>query len=131
MPQAANIIVKRNDGTTDVTYTLLTPSAGDKVAARWRSNSVSGVASFRPELAMKSEAAANGATRRCVLSFILPNLVTVNGETVRKGQFSMSVTAIVPLDMDDTQVAEGVSQGVNLFASTLIKDSLKAGFAPT
>jgi hypothetical protein len=43
----------------------------------------------------------------------------------------IEVSAVVPQGMADTDVNEAVSQGLNLYAATLFKDSVKTGFAPT
>jgi hypothetical protein len=50
MPALADITVKMADGTTNITYTGIVPSAGDKTPAVWRSNSVGGSIGQRPEL---------------------------------------------------------------------------------
>lgn len=47
MPNMANITVKKADGTTDVVYTALTPSAGDKTSARWSLTASSTKANLR------------------------------------------------------------------------------------
>jgi len=60
MPSMANITVKKNDGTTDATYTALTPSAGDKVSAQWRNNSQSTIAANRAAYALKAERTTSG-----------------------------------------------------------------------
>lgn len=48
MPTLSNITVKKNDGTTDVIYTGVAPSAGDKSPAVLRNNSLGSAAAFHP-----------------------------------------------------------------------------------
>lgn len=131
MPQMADIIVKKDDGTTNITYTALTPSSGDKVAAQWRSNTVSTIAGHRPAFALKSERTGAG-DRRMRSTFVYPYTVTdVNGVPQLVARVSFEVSGLIPQNVPDTVIAEAVSQHANLHASTLVKDSEKAGFAPT
>jgi hypothetical protein len=127
----ANINVFKNDGTTSVTYTALTPSAGDKVAAQWRQNAASTVAAFRPQLALKAERTTSGSARRVRDTYVYPVVKVVNGVDTVIGKISFESTGLIPENVDDADVAEAVSQYANLRASVLIKDSYKAGFAPT
>jgi hypothetical protein len=50
MPSQANIVVKKNDGTTDITYTAVQPSSGDGVQAIWKSQTVGTAPVHQPEL---------------------------------------------------------------------------------
>lgn len=132
MPQIANITVKKNDGTTDVVYTQTVPSAGDKTPAIWRSNSVGTAAAHRPEFRVKSESNGPKTARRVEGTLMYPSLVTgTDGKVTVADRCILSINAVVPLGMSDADVNEAVSQGVNLFASTLIKDTIKSGYAPT
>lgn len=132
MPQMANITVKKNDGTTDIVYTAMIPSAGDKSAAIWRSNSVGTAPAFRPELTCLSQSNGPRTARRVNLKFSYPSLVTgSDGKVSVADRAIIEVSAVVPQGMADADLNEAVSQGLNLAASTLIKDTVKAGFAPT
>jgi hypothetical protein len=53
------------------------------------------------------------------------------GKTQVADRFLLEVSALVPNGMPDTDLAEAVAQSCNLTAATLIKDSIKSGFAPT
>jgi hypothetical protein len=132
MPQMADITVKKNDGTTDIVYTQMIPSAGDKSAAIWRSNSIGSAAAFRPELQAVSTANGPKTARRVNLKYSYPSLVTgSDGKTNISDRLIIDVSAVVPQGMADTDVNEAVSQGLNLCSSALIKSTVKAGFAPT
>lgn len=131
MPAMANITVKKNDGTTDVAYTAVAASGGDKSPAVWRNNTVGSAAAHRPQLKMTSQSNQDGTTRRMRYDFAYPELVTdENNVTTVLNKFTFSVDVGVPQGMDETALNEGVSQGFNLVASTLSKDSSKAGYAP-
>jgi hypothetical protein len=65
-------------------------------------------------------------------SFTYPSLFTdTYGKVTVQARYNLTFSLIVPVDMPDTDVAEGVYQGMNLLASTLVKQSAEAGYAPT
>lgn len=133
MSAIANITVKKADGTTDVVYTAVVPSAGDKSPAIWRSNSVGAALAFRPEFRMTTELSGGGKSRRFVLNFSFPSVAvdstTSRSSVAQRGNFAL--TGVVPLDMPDSDVAEYIEQGFNLLHSTLVKTSVASGYAPT
>jgi len=132
MPSMSNITVKKNDGTTDVVYTAFTPSAGDKTPAAWKNQTVGTAASHRPELKLSSRDNGLNTARRVDGVFSYPSLVTgTDGKTTVSDKLIINFSAVVPKGMADVDVNEAVSQGCNLVASVLIKDSLKIGYAPT
>lgn len=132
MPDMADITVKKNDGTTNITFTKMVASAGDKAPAIWRSTTVGTAAGHQPELRMTSRSNGPGTARRVDIHFSYPSTaVGSDGKTniIERGVFDMS--AVVPLGMPTADLNEYVSQGLNLLASTLVNSSMKAGFAPT
>lgn len=132
MPQMANITVKKNDGVTDVVYTAVVPSAGDKSPAVWRNNTVGTAASHRPEFRTISRDNGTSSARRVDFSAVYPYTVTgADGRIVVADKFSLSGSALVPKGMPDTDIGEAVSQTLNLAASALIKQAVKDGYAPT
>lgn len=132
MPQMADITVKKNDGTTDVIYTAFTPSAGDKTPAAWKNLTVGTAQAHRPDFRLVSRDNGTGSGRRVDGTYTYPSLVTgTDGKTSIADKLILNISAIVPKNMADADVNEAVSQGCNLVASTLIKGSLKIGYAPT
>lgn len=132
MPSMANITVKKNDGTTDVMFTAVVPSAGDKSSAVWRSMSVGTAPSHRPELRCSSQSNGANTARRVEGTFVYPQTVTgTDGKITVANKAFLSFSALVPQSMADAEINEFVSQGVNLAASTLVKDTIKSGYAPT
>lgn len=132
MPQMANITVKKNDGTTDVTYTGVVPSSGDKSPAIWRNTSVGTASAHRPEFQLLSFANGPKTARKLEGKVMYPVLATgSDGKVNVVDRGWIMVSGILPTTMNDTDVNELVSQAFNLFASALVKDSFKSGYAPT
>jgi len=50
MPTMGNIVVKKADGTTDITYSSVVPSAGDTSPAIWQSQTVGSAPLHYPQL---------------------------------------------------------------------------------
>jgi len=132
MPSQSDITVKKNDGSTDITYTKVQASGGDKSPAIWRSNSVGSANAFRPELRIISVANGGNSARRVDLQFTYPVTAEgADGKTYVTDRFNFAGSGIVPQAMTDTDVAEAVSQAMNLAASSHVKDQFKAGYAAT
>lgn len=132
MPNMAAITVKKNDGTTDVVYTNVAASSGDKTPAVWRNNTVGTAAAHRPELTVSSQSNGPRTARRLLIKGVYPTLVTgTDGKVSVADRFIFEATAVVPQGMPDTDVNEGVSQMCNLMASALMKDQIKSGYAAT
>jgi hypothetical protein len=131
MTQAADITVKKADGTTDIVWTLMQPASGDGSAAVWRSNTVGDSPAVRPQLSVTSKAAASGV-RHVNGTVSYPSFVEdANGiQQVQGVNYINFHASIAPgaLDSDSTEVA---AQTANLLASPLMKAVLASGFAPT
>jgi hypothetical protein len=127
----ANLTVKKNDTTTDVVYTAVAASGGDNSPAVWRNNTVGSAPAHRPELRMQSRLNGTGTARRVDVHFSYPSLRTGTDGAITigdRGVFDCSI--VVPQGMADVDLNEYVSQGLNLLATTLMKDSVKGGYAP-
>lgn len=132
MSSMADIVVKKNDTTTDITWTALTASAGDGVAAQWRSESVATQVNAKPQLNMVTKFNGPKTARRVEITLRYPqsatdtttSLVSVVNNVI--GNFSM----VLPAGTPDTVINEAVSQFTNLLKSSLILGSIKAGYAP-
>lgn len=132
MPQIANLTVKKNDGVTDITYTAVVPSAGDKSPAVWRSQTVGSAAAHQPEIRLSSRSNGTGTARRLEGQGTYPSLVTgTDGRVSVADRVVLSVSGVIPQGMPAADVNEAVSQLLNGFATVLIKDSFKTGYAPT
>lgn len=133
MPSMANITVKKADGTTDVTYVAATPSAGDKSPAVWTQNTGFPIQGFRPRFQLVT--GPNGANnmRRADASFTFPITYTDPGTGLTKLNRSVDakVTVHLPVELATTDWDQAFSQLGNLLTSSLVRDSIEEGFAPT
>lgn len=128
MPQMANITVKKADNTTDVIYTALTPSAGDTVAAQWSPNAVSAIAARRPVVSVTTKWNGRRDGRQFTVNGIFP---VFDEGGLKIGTIPMTFSGTVGRQIPDTDVAEAVHQFTNILAHTLMRESIKSGFAPT
>jgi len=131
MPNQTAITVKKNDGTTDVIYTGVVPSAGDKSPAKWRSP-IGSAPAFKPELTVVAAPNGNGQVRRLVAEFSYPVTSTAtDGKVSVTDKPKMRLEIPLPQGMDQAVLDEYVSQGLNLFASIHFRDQAKSGYAST
>lgn len=132
MPQITNLTVKKNDGSTDVTYTAIQAAAGDKIPAVWRNNSVGLSPGVRPELRLQSQSNGPKTARRLDGTYQWPSTaVGTDGRVNVVDRGILNISGVVPQGMTDADINEFVAQGLNLFASALIKQSFQSGYAPT
>lgn len=133
MASIANIVVKKADGTTDITYTALQPSSGDGVPAVWRCESIGSAAGLRPTLTLSSKWNGPRTARRLDFVYQYPQVYTdtATGLSSVKNRAVISGSAVVPIEMPDSDVAEAIAQAFNLTDSALFTDSVKSGFSPT
>jgi len=133
MPALANITVKKNDGTTDITYTGVVPSSGDSVPAIWKSKTVGSAPAHQPEARLVARDSGDKKKRVMRLTFLYPSTQTdsTTGRTtvVNKGWGQLDVT--LDNDMPTADSDEFVSQMTNLIKSSLIVSCLKDGYSAT
>lgn len=131
MPNMANIIVKKADNTTDVTYTQATPSAGDKSAAVWRNATVGTVNASRPTFTFMMMDNGTKKARRARSTFFWPKTrVDALGNVTVTGGISAESSHLIPQDMTSVEIAEAVAQFSSLLNSALLRQSLNDGYAP-
>jgi len=111
MPTMANITVKKSDGTTDVTFSALQGSSGDGVAAVWRCESVGTAAGHKPSVTMTSRWNGPRTARRVDASFMYPQIATdtATGLTSVVNKVPVTISAVVPVAVPDTVVAESIA----------------------
>lgn len=82
MATIANLTIKKSDGTTDIVWSSVNGSAGDKQPAIWRSNTIGGNVAVRPEFrAMaRTSGAADAQVRRVNCEFFYPEYYTIDGQ---------------------------------------------------
>lgn len=132
MPSIANITVKKNDGTTDIVWSAVAASAGDRSPAIWRSLTVGSAPAYQPVMKMTSRDNGTKSARRVDVEVTYPyTTVGSDGKTYLAEKAIFTGSWLCPQGMPIADFNEAVSQGMNLVATTLAKDSFKAGFAPT
>lgn len=131
MPQMADISVKKADGTTNVTYTALTPSAGDTVAARWRENTQAAVVGNRPAAMQFARMNGTGRARVVTTRVRFPIVRSEGGVTTLIGILPMELSGTISDSFSQSEIDEAVAQSINLFSSTLIRSGYTTGYAPT
>lgn len=133
MPSMANITVKANNGTTDVVYTAMSPSSGDGVPAVWRNEAGGTATAFKTSLQLVSKYNGNKTARRLNATYYMPQTATDSTTSLTRvvNTVPINFSIALPVETPQTIIDEAVSQFANLLVSTLIKDSLKSGYAPT
>jgi len=133
MTTAADIVVKKADGTTDITWSLLAGSGGDAAPAIWRSNTAAGTVGQRPTFQISSKWNGPKTARRVDMSGSFPSVYTNSntGQTEVRGTVPFSCSFAVPFDIASTDLAEAAAQLLNLCASTLAKSAVSTGYAPS
>jgi len=131
MPQINNIVLKNKAG-TDVTATVLSPSAGDSSAAKWRIETAA-VPMARPSLELITKANRTGTVRRAIGRIRVPYAV-VNPSTgltqvVNTPAFSFEV--LVGQDVPTANHEDFVAYATSFLNSPLVKASLESMIAPT
>lgn len=131
MPAMANLTVKKADGTTDIVWTALSPSAGDKVPAIWRSQTVGAAVAFRPEFRLWSYGVPSGLQRAVKSSLVYP-ILQVDGTVTKVIGYCTQVTETkLLLAAPDADAGEAVYQGFNLVGHASVKQAVKEGFSFT
>jgi len=131
MPAIANITIKKNDGTTDIVYTGVTPSSGDNSPAVWKSATVGTAPAHQPELRLVSREANKGQKRALRATFMYPQIATNTTTSLTSvvEKSTADVNWLVSKTMNATDINEMVSQFANLLCATLIKDCVKTGYS--
>lgn len=130
--QLSNITVKKADGTTDIVWSGLVPSSGDKNPAIWKSLTAGTSNAVRPEFRLRTEPNQTGSVRRCKLSFVYPITgIDSSGRTVVTDRIPFEGTFTVPQNVPDSLITEAVAQAFGLLNDPLVKQSIVQGYAPT
>jgi len=133
MATATNLTVKKYDGTTDVTYTLISGAPGDKLPAIWRNEAFDAIAGNRPVFTVLSKKIQNGGNKRLVEAKLqMPELYTdtTTGVTSVRLKDVISLPFTLDLSGKDVTHQECVAQFLNLMNSPAMRVVLVSGFAP-
>lgn len=131
MPQMTDITIKKNDGTTDITYVMQAPSNGDNTPAVWKATSVGTAPAHQPELRLTGKEAAQGKNRALRSTFMYPQVATntTTGLTSVVNQAMASTDWTFPKGMATADINEFVSQYANALKHALLVSCVKAGYS--
>lgn len=132
MPTMADITIKKDDGTTNVTYSSVVASGGDKSPAVWRDNGFGGTPGQRPEMRVSSQPTADNSGRKVTIHITYPSLYTDSSTGLTKvgTRANFKAELYVPAEMPDAFAAEFGAQVGNLLAADLIEAVMTSGYAP-
>jgi hypothetical protein len=132
----ASITVKKYDGVTDIIYDEVAASGGDGSPAVWRQDT--GAAAGLPiglRNLFKVWTMSNGpkTARQVKFNFVAPYALQDSTTTKYSASDRVVLEGIIsiPQALPATQINESVHQALNLLASTLVKASGVAGYAPS
>lgn len=135
MPSMASITVKKADGTTDIVYDSISASGGESSPAVWRQDT--GAAAGLPvglRSSFKLASKWNGpkTARQLSFEFNLPYAVQDSTTTLYSAKDKVVMTGLITMPQAiPSATLNEVNQALNLLASTLVKASAQAGYAPT
>lgn len=130
MATIADIVIKKADAVTNITFTAVAGSAGDKIPAAWRSETAASYRGNRPVFTMATQDNGSKTARRANLKVVFPLARTVGGVEAVADKVILDVSILVPNALTDVEIGEAVSQSLNLLGATQIVAAIKAGIAP-
>lgn len=136
MPNMASIIVKKNDGVTDITFDAVNASGGESSPAVWRQDTGAPAAlpvGLRPTFTLSSKWNGPKTARQLQFNLAFPYAVQDSTTTLYSAKDRVVYQGVItlPQGIPPTNLNEAVAQGLNLLASALMKSSAQAGYAPT
>jgi len=131
MPQMADIVVKKADNTTNVTFVAKVPSSGDKVACVWSQDAASVYRNQRPVVSALTQWNGPRTARRERVACDWPIVRTINGVPEVVHRIPAEFTAAIPSGLTDAEASEFVAQFTNVLSSALMRQILGEGYAAT
>lgn len=130
MANIADLVIKKADGTTNITFTAVAGSAGDKLPAAWRSETAATYRSNRPVFTMVTQDNGQKTARRANLKVVFPVVRTVSGVETVSDKVLLDASVLVPNALTDAEISEAVSQALNLLGAAAVVSAIKAGISP-
>lgn len=125
-----DITVKKADGTTDVVYTGVTGSAGDKSPAVYKNRTVGTTPAQNPTFTLVSASNGPGTSRRLKFSGQWPVVKQdAGGNVVVSGRSSVEGSFLLPQNIAQAEIDEVVHQFTGLLASVEVRAQLMSGYA--
>lgn len=129
MANIADIVVKKADNTTDITYNAVLGASGDNQAALWAVRSASGKQNFRPSMSMIARGNAARTMRRITVKTLHPVVANVAGVDTVTDVIMAETTYHLPMGVDDALKGELVAQHNNVLAA--VNDQVVIGYSFT
>lgn len=133
MAAAVDYTVKKYDGVTDIVWTVLSGSGGDKSPAVWRSNTAAGTIGQRPVISIIARDNGPKTARRVDINAVFPDVYTDanTGLTNVRSKIVCSFSAVLPGDTTSATLTEGVAQILHILGHNQTRDQLTSGYAAT
>lgn len=133
MTAAASMTVKKNDGTTDVTYNLLAASGGDKSPAVYRNTAAVGTGGQQPQITIQSRDNGDKTARRVDINFVFPSVYTDTASSLTqiRSKVVATLSVAIPLNVTSTDAVEAGAQFAHLLNTAQVIAVLQNGYAPT
>ena len=128
MPNMANIVVKKADGTTNYTFTVLSGAAGDGSFAQWRGEG--STPALAANLRLKTLWNAKKDQRRTEISGAYPKVETVAGVNTVTSIVPFSFMASMPQNFTAAEANDAAAVISNVIASALVRESVATGVSP-
>lgn len=136
MPNMANITVKKADGTTDITFDVVSAAGSDGQPAEWRQDTGANAAlpvGLRAKIKLSSKWNGPKTARQIAYEATFPYAVLSNDTGLYSARDRVVATGVItmPQGIPAANLNEAAYQIPNLLASALFKQSIAAGYAPT
>lgn len=132
MPSMADLVVKKNDGTTNITWTAIQRSSGDSSPAIWREQTLTTMRGGQPTLQLWAKWSGNARdARRSEVRAVYPYVVSDGSFSPAlqsvKAQIIYGSYLIVPEVIPTAYADEAIAQVLNL--QPALKAGLQGGFS--
>lgn len=117
MANIADIVVKKSDNYTDITYNAIHGSSGDGQAALWAVRNASGKQNFRPSTSMVARGNAARTMRRITVKTFHPVVANVAGVDTVTDVIMAETTYHLPAGVEDALKEELVAQHNNVLVA--------------
>lgn len=131
MAAIADLVIKKADTVTNITYNAVQPSSGDGVPAIWRNDSGGTAHAFKPLFRLWTRDNGPKTARRVEFDFTYPQLATDSTTTLVSvvNRAPIKGSFLLPTTMPAASTDEAVAQCLNCLVAVIA--SIKAGYAPT
>lgn len=127
MANIANLVVKKSDNVTNVTFTAIAGAASDGLSATWINQASSTIRQNRSTMSMKGKLNGTKQARRVDVQVVFPVARVLNSVETLMGRIPVDFSIPVPEWATDAEVAEAVDQSINLLADATVRAQIKTG----